>query len=165
MIKDFQRLIDEMDDPMGRPEISLKKNIDVPGMIRWLLKKGIDHAGKTKNLSRGNIGEIMTVLTGYEITKNMIDKWTREKKSLRFPFELVPAFCKATGDLRLACLAPSLLGLRVLENEETLRKSLEKAEMVMMTAQNWKKAIEEQLKELKKMNEEKVIPMLMEKEA
>lgn len=163
MIQGFQALLNDIESISMSQEVHLSGNqsIDVPQMVRWILRKGIELAGKEKNLSRLNIADRMTSILGLgkskKITKTMIDKWTRDGNPVRFPMEFAHAFCIATGDNRLACLVPHMLGLKVLENEKTLRLKLEKTELIMMAAQKYKRAIEEQLSELE--NSNNVIPI------
>ena len=163
MIQDFQDLLSDIEKMSLSQEAHLSGNheaIDVPQMLRWILKKGIEFA-KSKNLSRHNIADRMSLILGLEkskrVTKTMMDKWTRDENPVRFPLEFTHAFCIAAGDNRLACLVPHMLGLKVLENEKTLRLKLEKTELIMMAAKKYKKTIEEQLSELE--NSNNVIPI------
>jgi len=143
MIEEFQKMLEESETG---------KQLDIPAMVRWLLRKGIEYAGE-KNLTREKIAELMSQIIGLDkdkkITKTMVDKWTREKNPVRFPLEFSHAFCIATEDYRLACLIPHILGLKVLENEKTLRTRLEKTELIIIAAQRKMKILREQLEELK----------------
>lgn len=66
--------------------------------LRILLSEVI----RSSKLSREQIAERMSAATGVSITCQMLNCYSAESKEKhRFPAAFIPAFCRATGDLRL----------------------------------------------------------------
>ena len=105
------------EDSMPDHNIS-EGSLNIDTELRSLLSE-IIHASP---LSRYQIGATMSELTGTDVTKTMIDAWTAEsKEGHRFPANLLPAFCIATGDNRPLELLARKIGVFVMPSRRSLR--------------------------------------------
>jgi hypothetical protein len=81
-----------------RPNSIVPGSLNDAGMIRASLVEAIRKSAK----SREELAEIMTLLTGTEVTARRINAFTAEsREDFRFPAELARAFCIATDDFSL----------------------------------------------------------------
>jgi hypothetical protein len=72
---------------------------DIAGVVISLLRRSM----KESDRSRVEIAADMSAITGFPITKFMIDAWTAKAKGKwRFPLEYAPAFELATGSRLLS---------------------------------------------------------------
>lgn len=95
--------------------------LDILEMVRNALTDAI----KASGLSRYKIAAVMSEVTGKDISKHMLDKWTAESSTYhRFPAELVPAFCYATHDSHLLRVLATPLACEVKESSEALQDHL-----------------------------------------
>lgn len=70
-------------------------------------------------MSRAQIAERMSLLTGTEVTERMLNAFAAEsREDHRFPCELERAFCAATGDTRLMVCRAKLAGLNAVSGED-----------------------------------------------
>ena len=85
------------------------------GIIREVLADSIKKSGK----SRAQIADIMSRLTGTGVTERRLNAYTAEsREDMRFPLELMRAFCIATGDFTLLHVIAGMAGLRVVTKTE-----------------------------------------------
>ena len=98
------------------------ENYQIGAVIRKKLNTAIEASGK----SRASIASEMTELIGEPITENMINKYTRCAERYRFPAEYLPALCAVTGDHQLIHLMARLMGLRIVESIEAIKKEINK---------------------------------------
>lgn len=87
-------------------------DLDQP-LRRWL-NEAIDRSP----LSRDQIADAMTVLSGRPITKSMLDTWTGAGRVNRFPAELLPAFCIACGNNLVMERLAADMGARLSDTQE-----------------------------------------------
>lgn len=63
------------------------------------VREALTQALAACGLSREDVAEEMTRLTGEAISRNHLDNWCSDaKREWRFPLELATAFCRITGD-------------------------------------------------------------------
>lgn len=66
------------------------------------VREALTQALAVCGMSREDVAEEMTRLTGEAISRNHLDNWCSEaKREWRFPLELATAFCRITGDYGL----------------------------------------------------------------
>lgn len=94
-------------------------SLDVGQAVRDCLAETLTLA-RTHGKDRFAIGAAVSRLTGREMTKNMLDRYTSHEEDKRFPLEALPAITRATGDFRLLELVAHACGCRVLRGEEAL---------------------------------------------
>lgn len=100
-------------------------------------------------LSRAQVAEELSRLCGRVVTESQIDAYTAETKSHRFPAELVPAWVKVTGSVRLLSLlcgeAGMWLGSRTDHGfaeygRAAVRREKESARLEQLKGDLWAKA-------------------------
>jgi hypothetical protein len=99
-------------NPNNQPELfqSYPGALDMDIAVRWALTQAI----RGSSLSREQIVERMSYITGREITVPMLDTFTAEsKRQHRFPLAWANAFCAVTNDYRLISLMVEKAGFRV----------------------------------------------------
>lgn len=90
-------------------------SINDAAMVRAILTDSIKKSGK----SRDEIAEIMSGLTGTEVTVRRLNAFTAEsREDFRFPIELARAFCMATRDFALLRHLIEAAGFRVVTKTE-----------------------------------------------
>lgn len=90
-------------------------SINDAGMVRAILVESIKQSGK----SRAQIADIMSRLTGTEITERRLNAYTAaSREDFSFPIELARAFCMATQDFSLLRHLVEMAGLRVVTRTE-----------------------------------------------
>lgn len=89
--------------------------------ITLQLQEVIDKAIGQCPLSRDLIAGRMSELSGMTVTRFMLDSWTSSAKHKhRFPAELLPAFCKATGNIDAANFLARKCGILTLPDKDVL---------------------------------------------
>lgn len=88
--------------------------MEMDDRIRDLLNQAI----RTSAFNREQIAASMTALAGREITKAQLDSWTGASRPNRFPADLAPAFCAATGNTVLLQGMAEAAGCRLVERQE-----------------------------------------------
>lgn len=108
-----------------------KRQAPVPGSFAFGLELRNLLAGALKEcaLSRAEIAGRMTDLMygdagDGEVTKAMLDSWTRSADAWRFPLEALPAFVEATGATWLLDAIAERCGCRILVGEQALLAQL-----------------------------------------
>ena len=100
-------------------------------------------------LSRYEIAARMSVLMDIEVSHYMLDSYTSEsKEGHRMPAEFLPAFCKATGNVKPLQILAEAAGLFALPGPEALRAEIQKLDEDVKRIQLEKKKRELLLKEL-----------------
>jgi hypothetical protein len=90
-------------------------SINDAAMIRTVLAESIKKSGK----SRAQIADIMSRLTGSEVTERRLNAYTAEsREDFRFPLELARAFCMATRDFALLTHLVEMAGFKVVTKTE-----------------------------------------------
>lgn len=92
-----------------------------PGRLAWdgRLRALITGAIRGSRFSREQIAERMTLASGDEVTRAMLDAWTAPSKNgHRFPLQLMPAFCDATESHEILKDALAMLGARIATAED-----------------------------------------------
>jgi hypothetical protein len=83
------------------------------------LRDALGEAIHACSLSRHQIVDQLSDLSGRSITKTMLDHYTAEsKESHRFPAELLPAFCAVVGSMKPIEILAEALGGMVLSRRE-----------------------------------------------
>src|SRR5512137_322808 len=82
------------------------------------VRQCVCEALKASPLSRCQIAEGMSELTGAEVSKTRLDLWTAPGKTHRFPIEYAAAFMCVTGSRDLLTLQAKPLGLHVIDSAE-----------------------------------------------
>ena len=96
-------------------------SLDYASELRHCLSEALKKSPK----SRYEIAARMSELTGYDITKAMLDAWTAESRSpWRFPFEYAAAFEVACESICLQELLCRKRGSQILQGEESLLTEL-----------------------------------------
>jgi hypothetical protein len=84
-----------------------------------LVKSAVVEAIRRSGKTRESLADQMSALTGMEITVRRINGFTAEsREDLRFPLELVRAFCVATGDFSILRRVAELAGFRLVDAAE-----------------------------------------------
>jgi hypothetical protein len=79
-------------------------------------------------LSREQIADEVSRLSGARVTRSQIDAWTAESKpGHRFPATLIPAFVSVTGSLELLQLLAAEAGVYVVNSETVMRAEITQA--------------------------------------
>lgn len=100
----------------GRKCIAAKFNASV--------KSTIKNAPKSVE----QIADEMTELAGCEVTAAMIYNYTASSHPHKFPCELLPAFCEATGDYGPLLVLTDTAGIHTIEAPDKIRARLQKLE-------------------------------------
>lgn len=74
------------------------------------------------------IADDMTELAGCEVTAAMIYNYTASSHPHKFPCELLPAFCEATGDYGPLLVLTDTAGIHTIEAPDKIRARLQKLE-------------------------------------
>lgn len=97
-------------DPLpGSHDISVGVRECLAEVLALSRAKGGDRYAVAAEVSR---------LSGRDMTKNMLDRYTAADEDKRFPLEALPALVCATGDFRLLELVAQACGCKVLRGEE-----------------------------------------------
>jgi len=72
-------------------------------------------------LSREQIADSMSALTGQTVTKTMLDCWTGASRANRFPAEFLPAFCIAAGNNHIMDQLAADMGARLIDTGEAVK--------------------------------------------
>ncbi|MBN1830263.1 MAG: hypothetical protein JW884_14115 [Deltaproteobacteria bacterium] len=92
-------------------------------------RESVSAALKECPLSRYQVAARMSELTGFDITKSMLDSWTAESKEQhRFPAIFLPAFCEATGRTTPLEMLGQSAKLFVMEGPDALRADIRRDE-------------------------------------
>jgi hypothetical protein len=91
------------------------------------LNASIKAAIKTAPKSVEQIADDMTELTGGDVTPAMIYNYTSNHPH-KFPCELLPAFCEATGDYSPLLVLTDTAGVYTVEPPDKIRAKLQKLE-------------------------------------
>ena len=84
-------------------------------MVRSVITEAMRNCG----LSRAQIADEMSRLTGITVTERQLNNFSADsREEYRFPSELERAFCAATGDNRLMTCKAELAGLHIITNKE-----------------------------------------------
>ena len=115
---------------------------DIAEEIKAVLNDSIKRCG----LDRKVIASEMSTLTGQQISKSIIDHWTRDDNRQRFPIEFVTAFCQVTADQTLIHFINKAMNIKVMTEEE--RKIVEFVQMkrIRKRADERLEAIEREMK-------------------
>jgi hypothetical protein len=90
-------------------------SVNDAGTIRAMLADAIKESGK----SRAQIADVMSQLTGTQITERRLNAYTAESRDdVRFPLELLRAFCMATDNFALLYAIVGMAGFRVVTKTE-----------------------------------------------
>ena len=83
-----------------------------------MIRRIVSSAMRKSKLSRTQLAELMTSESGLWVTERMLNNYAAEsRKDFRFPAELIPSFCKATGDFRLLICCVEASGLHVVDDD------------------------------------------------
>lgn len=93
--------------------------LDVAQAVRETLTATLHDAARHGH-DRFDVATQVSRLSGRDMTKNMLDRYTSESGDWRFPLEALPALAKATGDLRMLELVAERCGCRLLRGEEAM---------------------------------------------
>jgi len=91
----------------------------IPGSMNdgAMIRAVITEAMKNCGLSREQIADEMTRLSGMKVTERQLNNFSADsREEYRFPSELERAFCAATGDDRLLTCRAELAGLHVIDD-------------------------------------------------
>ncbi|MCC6195682.1 MAG: hypothetical protein IT518_14560 [Burkholderiales bacterium] len=90
---------------------------DISAAVRECLAEvlALARAGGT---DRYAVAAEVSRLSGRDMTKNMLDRYTAADEDKRFPLEALPALVGATGNFRLLELVAEACGCKVLRSEE-----------------------------------------------
>jgi hypothetical protein len=128
----FDVLKKYQEEHMSRPAGSF----DIDRQLRGTVSEALKHCP----LSRWQVAGRMSELTGYEITKAMLDSWTAEsKEDHRFPAIFLPAFCEATGCIDPLKMMGKLVGMFILPGPEALRAEIHRIEEEIIKKQKDKR--------------------------
>ncbi len=117
-LKLFDRLV-RMQDPYHQTKAG---SLDIDNSFRETISEAI----KKSPYSRYAIAARMSELTGYEITKSMLDSWTAEsKENHRFPAIFIPAFCEAVGNRDVLTLLCEKSGTFNMKGPAALRSEIQ----------------------------------------
>lgn len=72
------------------------------------------------------IADDMTALAGCDVTGAMIYNYTAPSHAHKFPAELLPAFCEATGDYRPLLVLTDVAGVYTVEPPDKIRAKIQK---------------------------------------
>lgn len=106
-------------------------------------RKAIVEAIRKSKYSREQIVQLIQILTGQSISKQMLDQTTSSKTEYRFPAEILHALCVITGSLEPLRVLARAIGCEVITPRE--RKELE-----LMRLVNQKERIEKEIDRIKK---------------
>lgn len=116
--------------------------------FRGEISKTMSDAIKACAKSRVEIATVMSSLLGYEVTVNILDKYTSIKAAKHIPnMEFAIAFDAATESTALASLHAGKLGCRVLPGKESLLAELGRLQQMKGDIANQEKAIKKVLGE------------------
>lgn len=88
-----QKLSSEIGTPTRKPEYG-------ESWFREHVSNALKHC--SKRMTREQVAQELTTMTGHTITKGMLDDWaTPSKTGLRVPAFLIKPLCEVTGDDRL----------------------------------------------------------------
>lgn len=94
--------------------------------IRDQIRKSICSAIKQCRLSRHQIADQISVLTGNKVTVTTIDSWTaKSKPQNRIPAEYVPAFCKVTDNFDLLIILDEAAGRVSMCGPDVIRSEIQ----------------------------------------
>ena len=83
-----------------------------------MVRSVVTDALKQSALSRVQIAEEMSRLTGTTVTERQLNNFSSEARDdYRFPSELERAFCAATGDYRLLVCRAELAGMHFVDED------------------------------------------------
>ena len=103
-------------------ETTQRGRMCVSARIQSAVGEAIRHAPK----SREAIAEEMSELAGCAVSVHQVNNWTAESHPHRFPAELLPAFCEATGSLEPLRVLAEAAGLYTLPGPDALRAEIRK---------------------------------------
>jgi hypothetical protein len=122
------------------------------GDVRNVINEAIKYAKKKKGYSREDIAIMMSEMTGWRITENTLNKWTRkDKDGHRFPYDYASYLAVITGDPRILMFMAESAGLKVLtpgqmtgmeisrEKEEQLLIEIKEIKRMLDTQSLWQK--------------------------
>lgn len=90
---------------------------------------------------RYDVATQISRLSGRDMTKNMLDRYTSEGGDWRFPLEALPALTQATGDHRLLDLVAEKCGCRLARGDEAVLLEIAALEMHERATQARLKAV------------------------
>jgi hypothetical protein len=90
---------------------------------------------------RFDVATQVSRLSGRDMTKNMLDRYTSDGGEWRFPLEALPALTQATGDYRLLELAAEKCGCRLTRGNESVLLEIAALEMHERATQARLKAV------------------------
>ena len=100
-------------------------SFDIDSQFRAAISEALKHCP----LSRWQVAARMSELSGWEITKTMLDSWTAESKEAhRFPAIFLPAFCEAVSCSEPLQLMGKSVGVFILPGPEALRAEIQRIE-------------------------------------
>lgn len=118
------------------------------------VRVALRYAIKGCDLSRHQIAGEMSHLVGENISKEMIDSWTRESDIMNgravrhVPAEYLPAFCRVTGDYMPLSILARRCGLFVMEGIDALRADIQRLDEKIEKTRGVKREQEKMLREM-----------------
>lgn len=94
----------------------------VTSRLNASIKAAIKNAPKSVEL----IADDMSELAGFEVTAAMIYNYTATSHPHKFPCELLPAFCEATGDYAPLLVLTDTVGVYTVEPPDKIRAKIQK---------------------------------------
>lgn len=108
---------------------------DISGRIREALGEVLSDANRAGK-DRWDVATEISRLCGRDVSKNMLDRYTAQSGvDYRFPAEILPALCQATGDISVLDILAEACGCKVLRGEEA---ALAELGALMLQDQNTK---------------------------
>ncbi|MEW6514297.1 MAG: hypothetical protein AB1443_09870 [Pseudomonadota bacterium] len=99
--------------------------------VHVALCKVISAALAASPLTREEVGERMSALTGEKITKHMLDAWSaKSREAWRFPLEFVPALEETLETHAVTHWLAEIRGCRVFHGRDALLAELGRAELL-----------------------------------
>ncbi len=89
-----------------------------PADARNRLKKVLVSDIQAQPLSREQIADKLTALSGKNVTRAIVDAWTSETKTHRFPADLIPFWCQVVQSTRILEFVAARAGYYVADQTE-----------------------------------------------
>lgn len=115
--------------------------LDLSSRIKRLLNEAID----LSVFDREQIAAIMAELVGKPITKAMLDTWTGESRTNRFPAEYLPAFCVAAGNAHVMVQLGLPMGVVVMDSHQARLARMGQYALMTVLAQEQMRVLAESL--------------------
>lgn len=107
---------------------------------RWL-----NEAIAQTDLTRDQIADAMTSLSGRTVTSTMINSWTGSSRPNQMPLHLITAFCVAVGNSHVMTKVSEHMGMRLCDTVEAQLAKLGQWSLVIGMAQEQQRLIAQSL--------------------